>query len=126
MDSHSPFLKFVFADLAAQDLLKSNVVITALIQTSSKAQTNKQIWQDFATLHAANYAQIQQLDMVSYPGGVAHALRQKLPFEPDRTVLMHSHARLNNSSALRLLMETDYNLVSPLLSKQGKVGLGWT
>ncbi|EDQ90032.1 uncharacterized protein MONBRDRAFT_16641 [Monosiga brevicollis MX1] len=37
-----------------------------------------------------------------------------------RTVLIHSHARLTNSSALSHLMATDYDVIAPLLVRQNK------
>eukprot|EP00730_Choanoeca_flexa_P020289 TRINITY_DN9919_c0_g1_i1.p1 TRINITY_DN9919_c0_g1~~TRINITY_DN9919_c0_g1_i1.p1 ORF type:complete len:743 (+),score=187.34 TRINITY_DN9919_c0_g1_i1:176-2404(+) len=119
IDAKSPFFDMMLESLANQDLAKDHVAITALLAPSDRAHVYRKQWKAFVSTHST-FAQTQLMDMASYADGAHEALAQQLPFEADRVVLLHSHAMLTNTSALRMLMSSDYGVLSPLLSKQNQ------
>eukprot|EP00045_Choanoeca_perplexa_P014895 m.178196 g.178196 ORF g.178196 m.178196 type:complete len:768 (-) comp16831_c0_seq1:1114-3417(-) len=117
IDARSPFFELMLEALASQDLPLGNVAITAMLAPSQRAHIYRQQWKAFVAKHK-EFAQTQLMDMTSYAGGVQEALAQELPFTLDRVILLHSHAMLTNTSALRVLMASDYGMITPMLSKQ--------
>jgi hypothetical protein len=120
IDARSPFFELMLEALAKQDIPLSNIAITALLAPSARAHIYRQQWKAFTATHDG-FAQTQLMDMTSYAGGVQEALSQELPFQADRIVLLHSHVMLTNTSTLRMLMASDYGMISPMLSKQEQV-----
>lgn len=86
----------------------------------AKALVNRKIVADWISSVESLYEQVSILQTASYPEavqtvvGAAHSISARM-------FLLHSHVRLTNTETLSMLASTDYNVIAPKLSREGKV-----